>query len=40
MRGDLEAALRDLAASSSSLRMFTHDLERNPAATLLKRSSP
>jgi paraquat-inducible protein B len=40
MRGDLEAALRDLAASSSSLRTFSHELERNPAATLLKRSSP
>jgi paraquat-inducible protein B len=40
MRGDLEAALRDLAASSSTLRTFSHELERNPAATLLKRSSP
>ena len=39
MRGDLEAALRDLAASASSLRNFTHDLERNPGRTLLGRES-
>jgi paraquat-inducible protein B len=39
MRGDLEAALRDLAASASSLRNFTHDLNRNPGATLLGRES-
>jgi paraquat-inducible protein B len=39
MRGDLEAALRDLAASASSLRNFTHDLERNPGGTLLGRES-
>jgi paraquat-inducible protein B len=35
-RADLEAALRDLAASSSSLRELTHDLERHPAATVLR----
>jgi paraquat-inducible protein B len=39
MRGDLEAALRDLAASASSLRSFTRDLQRNPAGTLLGRES-
>jgi paraquat-inducible protein B len=37
-RGDLQASLRDLAASSSSLRGLTHDLERNPLETLLRRS--
>jgi paraquat-inducible protein B len=39
MRGDLEASLRDLAASAGSLRSFTHDLERNPAGTVLRRDS-
>jgi paraquat-inducible protein B len=39
MRADLDGTLRDLAASSSSLRLFTHDLERSPLATLMKRSS-
>jgi paraquat-inducible protein B len=39
MRTDLDGTLRDLAASSSSLRLFTHDLERNPLGTLMKRSS-
>jgi len=39
MRGDLEASLRDLAASADSLRTFTHDLERNPAGTILRRDS-
>jgi paraquat-inducible protein B len=36
-RGDLQAALRDLAASASSMRGLTHDLERDPLATLLRR---
>jgi paraquat-inducible protein B len=36
-RGDLQAALRDLAASASSLRGLTHDLERNPLGTLLRK---
>lgn len=40
MRDDLEAALRDLAASSSSLRTFARELERNPAGTLLRRAAP
>jgi len=39
-RDDLESSLRDLAASASSLREFTHDLERHPAGALLRRSSP
>ena len=30
-RGDLEAAMRDLAASASSLRGFAQEVERNPA---------
>jgi len=34
MRGDLEATLRDLAASASSLRDLTRNLQRNPAGTL------
>jgi paraquat-inducible protein B len=38
-RNDLEASLRDLAASASSLREFTHDLERHPAGVLLRRAS-
>jgi len=37
-RGDLQASLRDLAASADSLRGLTHDLERNPLGTLLRRS--
>jgi phospholipid/cholesterol/gamma-HCH transport system substrate-binding protein len=36
-RGDLQASLRDLSASASSLRSLTHDLERNPLGTLLRR---
>jgi len=39
MRGDLEASLRDLAASADSLRGFTRDLERNPAGTILRKDS-
>jgi paraquat-inducible protein B len=39
MRGDLEAAVHDLAASTSSLRNFSRELERNPSALLLGRSS-
>jgi paraquat-inducible protein B len=37
MRGDLEAALRDLAASASSLRSFTRELERSPLSALRGR---
>ena len=39
MRGDFEAAIRDLAASASSLREFSHELVRNPNALLLGRGS-
>ncbi len=34
MRGDLAASLRDLAASASSLRDLTRNLQRNPSGTL------
>lgn len=37
-RADVEATLRDLAASASSLRNFTRELERNPGGALLGRS--
>jgi paraquat-inducible protein B len=36
-RGDLQASMRDLSASASSLRSLTHDLDRNPLGTLLRR---
>jgi len=36
MRGDLQASLRDLAASSSSLRRLTDELQKNPVGTLLR----
>ena len=36
MRGDLEASVRDLAATSSNLRGFTQDLKRSPVRTLLR----
>jgi paraquat-inducible protein B len=38
MRGDLEAAIRDLAASASSLRDLTRNLQRNPAGTLFEKA--
>ena len=37
-RGDLEAAVRDLAASVSSLRSFAETIERNPNALLMGRT--
>jgi paraquat-inducible protein B len=37
LREDLQASLRDLAASASTLRDFTQDLDRNPLGTLLRR---
>jgi paraquat-inducible protein B len=37
-RSDLQASLRDLAASAGSMRGLTHDLERDPLRTLLRRS--
>jgi paraquat-inducible protein B len=39
MRGNLEAAVRDLAASASSLRNFSRDVERNPNVILLGHAS-
>lgn len=39
MRGDLEAAVRDLAATASSLRDFSREVERHPNSLLLGRSS-
>lgn len=38
MRGDLDAAVRDLAASASSLRNFSREVERNPSELLLGRT--
>lgn len=38
-RGDLEATVRDLAASASSLRSFARTIESNPNAVLMGRSS-
>lgn len=38
MRGDLEATIRDLAASANSLRDFSRTIERNPSAVLTGRS--
>jgi phospholipid/cholesterol/gamma-HCH transport system substrate-binding protein len=40
LREDLQASLRDLAASASSLRDLTHDLDRNPLGTLLRQDKP
>jgi paraquat-inducible protein B len=39
IRDDLQASVRDLAASADSLRTFTRELERAPAATLFKKAS-
>jgi paraquat-inducible protein B len=39
IRGDLQAAVRDLAASASSLRGFTHEIERDPSALLSGRAA-
>jgi paraquat-inducible protein B len=38
MRDDLEASLRDLAASASSLRDLTRNLQRNPAGTIFGKA--
>ena len=38
MRGNLEATLRDLAASASSLRDLTRNLQRNPGGTLFGKA--
>jgi paraquat-inducible protein B len=40
MRSDLEASLRDLAASAASLRDLTRHLQRNPAGTVFGKSQP
>ncbi len=39
VRTDIEAAVRDLSASASSLRDFSRELARDPGGTLLRRSS-
>jgi paraquat-inducible protein B len=36
LRGDLDASIRDLAATSSSLRNFSEDLSRSPIHTLMR----
>ena len=38
-RGDLEAAIRDLAATASSLRNFSREVERNPSLILTGKSA-
>jgi len=38
-RGDLEATVRDLSATASSLRDFAETIERNPNALLMGRAS-
>jgi paraquat-inducible protein B len=38
LRGNLDAAARDLAASASSLRGFANTIERDPSALLRGRS--
>jgi paraquat-inducible protein B len=38
LRDDLQASVRDLAASAGSLRTFTRELERDPTATLFKKA--
>ena len=38
-RGNLEASVRDLAASASALRGFAQSIERNPNALLMGRAS-
>ena len=40
MRGDLQAAIRDLAASAGSLRGFTREVERDPHTLLVGRAAP
>jgi phospholipid/cholesterol/gamma-HCH transport system substrate-binding protein len=39
LRDNLEATLRDLAASAGSLRNFSRDIERNPSVILLGRAA-
>lgn len=40
MRDDLQASVRDLAASAGSLRAFSQDLERDPTGTLFRKPAP
>jgi paraquat-inducible protein B len=40
MRDDLQATTRDLAASASSLRNFTHEIERNPSNLIKRGKAP
>jgi paraquat-inducible protein B len=40
LRGDLEASVRDLAASASSLRGLTQAIERDPSTLLRGRGTP
>jgi len=40
MRNDLQSTMRDLAASASSLRNFTHEIERNPSNLLKRGTAP
>lgn len=40
LRGDLEASVRDLAASASSLRGFSQAIERDPSTLLRGRGTP
>jgi paraquat-inducible protein B len=39
LRDDLQASVRDLAASAASLRTFTREFERDPTRTLFKKTS-
>jgi paraquat-inducible protein B len=40
IRDDLQSTTRDLAASASSLRNFTHEIERNPSDLLRRGKAP
>jgi paraquat-inducible protein B len=40
IRDDLQSTTRDLAASASSLRNFTHEIERNPSDLLKRGKAP
>jgi paraquat-inducible protein B len=40
MRDDLQSTMRDLAASASSLRSFTHEIERNPSNLIRRGKAP
>jgi paraquat-inducible protein B len=40
IRNDLQSTMRDLAASASSLRDFTREIERNPSHLLKRGTAP